>query len=426
MLRPAAFWLAFAIVLAHAACQPAGMTAAVPVDAPSEPPPADFCASAQRGRLLEADPATYRALLARLAPGDTLLLAPGEYPRLRIAGLHGAPRRCITITGPAGPGRATIVGEIGHRTVEIVDASYVVVRNLVLDSRNIPGADGVKAPATARSAPHHIVLDGNLIIGAGATQQTDGISTKITAWNWVIRRNTIVDAGTALYLGDSDGTAPFIAGVIENNLIVNPIGYGMQIKYQLQRPTLPGMPDGPQSTIIRNNLFRKDNRPSPGGDRPNLLVGGFPDSGPGSRDIYEIYANLLVDNPREALFQGSGRISFHDNILVGGEPAAAVFRDHDLPLRLARVFGNTICSPHIGIRFDDPARQGHSVFGNLVYAETPIWGLDDAVSDRQGVMQSGVARDVCGFSGLGEARRARAPALRPIDSDDLDRRAAAR
>jgi hypothetical protein len=376
-MRPlAALWLAAAGGLS--ACHTIGTTVAVPAFEQIETPPANFCAPVERGRLFESGPATYRALLSQLVPGDTLSLVPGEYPRLSITGLHGAPGRCITIAGTARPGRATIVGEPGHRTVEIVDSSYVAVKNLIIDSRNIPGADGIKAPATGHSAPHHIVLDGNLILGAGATQQTDGISTKVTTWNWVIRRNTIVEAGTALYLGDSDGTAPFIARMIEDNLIINPTGYGMQIKYQTQRPALPGMPEGQQMTIIRNNVFKKDDRQSPDGDRPNLLVGGFPDSGPGSHDLYDIYANLLVDNPREALFQGSGRIRFHDNALIGGAPAAALFRDHDLPLRLVEVFDNRICSPHIGIKFESPARQGHSVFGNVIYAEIPIWGPDDA------------------------------------------------
>jgi hypothetical protein len=36
-----------------------------------------------------------------------------------------------------------------------------------------------------------------------------------------------------------------------------------------------------------------------------LLVGGFPEEGAGSNDLYQIYGNLLIDNPREALFQGS-------------------------------------------------------------------------------------------------------------------------
>jgi hypothetical protein len=372
--RPAALWLAAAGCLS--ACEASDPTIALPTSAQIEAPPGDFCAPAGRGRFFEGAPATYRALLSKLMPGDTLLLAPGEYRRLRIEDLHGAPGGCITITGPARPERAVIVGETGYKTVEILDSSYVVLKNLVIDSRNIPGADGVKALASGHSAPHHIVLDGNLIIGAGATQQTDGISTKVTTWNWVIRRNAIIGAGTGLYLGDSDGTAPFIAGVVEDNLIVSPIGYGMQIKYQTQRPTLPGIPVGPQTTIIRNNVFKKDDRVSPDGDRPNLLVGGFPDSGPGSFDLYDIYCNLLIENPREALFQGSGRIRFHDNVLIGGGPAAAVFRDHDLPLRLAEVFGNKIYSPHIGIRFDSPARQGHSIFGNLIYAEIPIRDLE--------------------------------------------------
>jgi hypothetical protein len=342
---------------------------------PRGAPPPEFCAAQEPRRILRADPSNYRRMISGLVPGDTLVLAAGEYPRLAIANLAGAPGRCITITGPAGARPAVIFGEIGNRTVEIIDSSYVVVSNLVIDGRGIPGADGVKALASPHPATHHIVLDGNLIIGAGANQQTDGITTKIPTWNWVIRRNMILSAGTALYLGDSDGTAPFIAGLIENNLVVDPIGYGMQIKYQIARPELPGIPEGAQATIIRYNVFKKSGRPSPDGNRPNLLVGGFPEKGAGSNDLYEIYGNLLVDNPREALFQGSGRIRFHDNVLIGGEPAAVVFRDHDLPLKLAEVFDNKIYSPHTGIEFDSAARQGRSVFGNVIFAETPIAGL---------------------------------------------------
>ena len=341
---------------------------------PGGTPASDFCAAQEPQRILRADPFNYRRMIGGLVPGDTVVLAAGEYPRLTIANLAGAPGRCITITGPAGDRPAVIFGEIGNKTVEIIDSSYIVVSNLVIDGRGLPGADGIKALASPHPATHHVVLDGNLIIGAGANQQTDGITTKIPTWNWIIRRNTILSAGTALYLGDSDGTAPFIAGLIENNLVVDPIGYGMQIKYQIARPTLPGLPDGPQATIIRNNVFKKSGRPSPDGNRPNLLVGGFPEKGAGSNDLYQIYGNLLIDNPREALFQGSGRIIFHDNVLIGGEPAAAVFRDHDLPLKLAEVFDNKIYSPHTGIEFDSPARQGQSVFGNVIFAETPIAG----------------------------------------------------
>jgi len=356
-------------------------TAATPSLEPTRSTTADFCAAKERGRVFRTDPSNYRDLLPRLKPGDTLLLASGRYPRLTIANLAGAPGRCITITGPATERRAVIAGEAGHNTVEIIDSSYVILSSLTVNSLGL-GGDGIKAPRTVHPATHHIVLDGNLIIGAGASQQTDGISTKTPTWNWIIRRNTIVGAGTGLYLGDSDGSSPFVAGIIENNLVRGTLGYCMEIKYQLDRPSLAGMPQTPQSTIIRNNVFIKDDRPSPDGDRPNLLVGGFPDTSPGSQDLYQIYGNLLAYNPREALFQGSGRISFHDNILVGGQIAGAVFRDHDLPLKLAHIFNNTIYAPHIGIELGSPAREGNAVIGNLIFAETPIAGGNVTAEDN--------------------------------------------
>ena len=235
------------------------------------------------------------------------------------------------------------------------------------------------------------MLDGNLILGAGASQQTDGISTKTPTWSWVIRGNTIVGAGTGIYLGDSDGSAPFVAGIIENNLVLDPIGYGMEIKYQRDRPSVAGLPTAPQSTVIRDNVFIKDDRPSPDGDRPNLLVGGFPASGPGSGDLYLIYGNFLFHNPREALFQGSGRISFHDNILVGGQYAAIVFRDHDLPLELAHIYNNTVFTPKIGIKLGSRAREGNLVLGNLVFAATPISGEGVIARDNL-VAMPGAAR----------------------------------
>jgi len=109
---------------------------------------------------------------------------------------------------------------------------------------------------------------------------------------------------------------------------------------------------------------------------------GFPDTGSGSHDLYQIYGNLLLYNPREALFQGSGRISLHDNILVGGQFASAVFRDHDLPLRLAHIFNNTIYSPQIDIKFGSSPHEGYAILGNLIFAETPIIGVDVAAQDN--------------------------------------------
>ena len=134
----------------------------------------------------------------------------------------------------------------------------------------------MKAEGHARFA-HHITLEDLSIRGYGAGQQIVGISTKCPAWDWVIRNNVIVSAGTGIYLGDSDGSAPFVAGLIEGNLIRDTRGYNLQIKHQGARPDVPGMPSGPSVTVIRRNVFSKAQNAAAGElARPNVLVGHFP------------------------------------------------------------------------------------------------------------------------------------------------------
>jgi hypothetical protein len=184
----------------------------------------------------EGSPNDYRQSIKRLRAGDTLLLAAGEYQEgLQVHGLSGAADRPIVISGPAQGASATFVAQAGRNTVSIVDSSFVLIRNLVLEGNNVP-VDGVKAEGHARWA-HHITLENLVIRGHGNNQQIVGISTKCPAWNWVIRDVTIIGAGTGMYLGNSDGSAPFVAGLIERSLIVDSIGYNLQIKHQSRGPT---------------------------------------------------------------------------------------------------------------------------------------------------------------------------------------------
>ncbi len=333
-----------------------------------------FAAFGVRAAVINADPSNYKSLLSTLQPGDTMQLAPGKYKRLFLNGLNGNANAWITITGPMSGDPAVIVGQPRHNTVEIVSCSYLALKYLLVDSKHINGAFGVSAKGGLSNLTHDILLDGNTFMGQGPGQQTVAISTKTPTWGWIIRRNTIIGAGTGLYLGNSDGTDPFVAGLIENNLVMNTVGYNMQIKFQLPRPAVQGMPVGPNSTIIRNNTFVKNDKPSPDGDRPNVLIGGFPDSGPGSDDLYEIYGNLFDHNPREALLQASGRVTIHDNIFVDGEFTALALQNHDLPLKLAHVYNNTVYTSQTGINFGSPALEGDAVVGNLVFAATPIAG----------------------------------------------------
>ena len=334
---------------------------------------AGFGAPAQSGAAtFSADPATYRSVVRDLRPGDRLRLKPGLYRRgLPLIDLHGAPGQPIEISGPH-DGSAVFLGRANHNTVELRRASHLVLRNLTLDGRNTPFIDAVKA----QDVTHHITLEDLEIRNHAAHQQNVAISTKAPAWDWVIRNNRIRNVGTGLYLGDSDGSAPFVRGLIEHNLIAGTIGYGLQIKHQRPRPAIAGMPQGTSSTIIRHNVISKADQPQHGfqGPRPNLLVGHLPPSGPGMEDLYEIYGNLLYQNRTgEVLFQGEGNIAFHHNLLVNNLGDGILIRPHnDRPRRIA-VFHNTVVARSLGIavRGADPAFE-QWVVGNAVFADRPI------------------------------------------------------
>lgn len=323
---------------------------------------------------VQADPSDYQEKLGMLQPGDTLVLAPGEYPRLTLNGLHGTPDAWIRITGPESGDPAIITSDSCCNTVQLYDSSYLEIANLVIDAQGL-FVDGINAKD---SISHDILIENNILQGfPEGEQQIVGISTKSPAWNWTIRGNTIIEAGTGLYLGNSDGGMPFINGVIEYNLVITPVGYCMQVKHQNDYTPFEGMPEGPNTTIIRHNVFIKDDRPSPSGDRPNLLVGGFPDSGAGAMDTYQIYGNVLLDNPREALLQATGRVSVHDNIFVGASPSfpAIAFTTHEgKAVKLAHVYNNTIFTGGTGISISSAATEDDAVVGNLVFAATPISG----------------------------------------------------
>ena len=321
-------------------------------------------------------PSNYRELLPRLGPGDVLELAAGDYLGLPVHNLHGAAGTPITITGPVSGAPAVILGHSTANTISILDSSHVVIQHLTLDIQG-HAVDGVKAEGHARFA-HDITLFGLKMSNFGRNQQVVGISTKCPAWDWTIKNNEIRGAGTGLYLGNSDGTGPFIRGTIEHNLVVDPIGYGMEIKHQVPRPSLSGMPTGQSVTFIRHNVFTKAAGASTGGNaRPNLLVGAFPASGPGASDRYEIYGNLLYENASrtEGLFQGEGNLAFHDNLLVNTFGSGVLIRRHNGEPREISVYNNTIVVAGTGIAMNNlAAGYNQYVVGNAIFAGTPLSG----------------------------------------------------
>lgn len=342
--------------------------------------------TAAAARIITATPENYRARLAALKPGDTLQLAPGAYRRgLPVHRLVGTAQAPIVIRGPEQGPAAVFIARKGANTVSLIEAAHVHIRDLTLDGQGIP----VHAVVAERRGAwaHHITLENLEIINHGASQGFVGIATRCPAWNWTIRGNRIHGAGTGMYLGNSDGSAPFYAGVIEYNVVTDPLGYGIQIKHQHARPELPLAPPGPHRTIVRHNVLSKANGGSAGPlARPNLLVGHWPLSGEGSEDEYLIYGNFLHENPHEALFQGEGNLAFYNNVLINRGGNGVHIQPHNDVPRSVRILYNTIVTRGEGIvvRTND-ASYGYLqlIAGNVLYARAPpIGGVQHANASK--------------------------------------------
>jgi hypothetical protein len=331
--------------------------------------------------IIDANPGNYRSLLdPGLAPGTLLRLAAGIYPDgLPFNGHHGAENDCIIVEGPdVWPPTARFTVRTCCNTVSIQDSSYLVIRNLEIDGTgDTVSADGVKAE-TGGNLAHHITLENLFIHHHDLSQQTVCISTKIPAWNWVIRNNVLDTCGTGAYLGNSDGEQELVNSLIEHNLFVNSVGYNMQVKHQNGRNTGIGMPASGR-TIIRHNVFSKGTNSSGGADaRPNLLLGHWPLTGAGSDDDYLVYGNLFYGNPtgNEPLFQGEGNVIFYDNLLVNTAGAAVRLQAHEDQPRRVRVFQNTVVADDVGISVTnaDDTNYEQWIIGNAVFANSPILG----------------------------------------------------
>lgn len=324
-----------------------------------------------------ADPRNYAAAVKKLAPGDTLFLAPGIYgDGLDIHGLRGYRSQPIQIRAADPNRRPHFYGREDRNTVSIRDSEYVHIEGLMLDGRGFD-TDGIKAEGDAKFA-HNITLENLLIVNHGATQQTVGISTKCPAWGWIVRGNQIFRAGTGMYFGDSDGSAPFVAGVIENNVVRDTIGYNLQIKHQKVRPTDVGLPAIKMVSVIRRNVFSKAEFASTGEDaRPNVLVGKPPATGPGSEDVVLIYGNFFLRNSVEALFQGEGNLAIYNNVFWNLEGSGIHIQPHKGTPDTVDVFNNTVLAKENGIKLiGGNAQETQRIFGNAVFAGVPITGGD--------------------------------------------------
>jgi hypothetical protein len=328
--------------------------------------------------VINADPSNYLAKIPQLRPGDTLLLAAGNYgvdalgndtasvPGLPLFNINGTAAAPITISGPASGPLPLLLGRSTHNTIRLANASHIVIRRIEIDGRDRGGA-GV----ATQGPSNDITIEDCHFHGFGLDNQIVAISTTGQAtWNWIVRRNLIVGAGTGMYFGNSNGDSPFVNGLIEHNVVRDCIGYCMQVKHQLAWVSVPpGMPTGKTTTIIRHNVFAKSVNSATGAlARPNVLVGDSPPSGPGSGNGFAIYGNFFHQNPTESLFQGEGNIALYANLMVTTGTAVRV-QTHNGAVRDVRIYHNTVVASATGISVSGGiAGTTQRVLANAVFA----------------------------------------------------------
>lgn len=333
------------------------------------------------GRTLEAGPDDYRAVLDTLDPGDTLRLRPGTYERGLPMRRSGAEGRCIVVEALDPSQRPVFTGSNSFNIIAVHGASWIKVRGMEVDVGGLDGF-GVASQGGTSQPTDHVVIEDNYLHGFGTDQQIVGISTKSPATDWVIRGNRIVGPGTGLYLGNSDGTQPFVRGLIEFNTVIDSVGYCMQIKHQTSRGD--AQPERAE-TIIRYNVFAKTNGMTPGSSaRPNLLLGHFPTEGRGADDLYVLYGNVLYDNSTENLLQAEGNLLIVNNVFVNPSGGAITIRPHNAVPRQVDIAFNTIVATGRGLHITG----GNTAFtqrsrNNLVFA-SPALAASDSEGDVTG------------------------------------------
>ena len=318
----------------------------------------------------------YRDYLRRLQPGDRLLLEAGDYLHgLPLHNLSGRADRPIVIEAAAPEAPPRFIARPHANTVSLVDVRHLALRHLELDGRNFP-VDAVKAEGHSRYADF-ITLEHLYIHDHAASQQNVGISTKCPAFGWVVRNNRIERVGTGMYFGDSDGSDPFVDGVIEANRITHTLGYNLQVKHQKTRSEEYA---DRHDTVIRYNVFSKqDALPGPQA-RPNVLLGHVPLTGAGSGDRYLVYGNLFLHNPSEVLLQAEGRAAVYDNVFINGSGDAIHIQPHNDVPRDMVIFSNTVVASGTGIqvRGAEGAPYRQRVVANVVAAGIPLRGGEAA------------------------------------------------
>ena len=132
-----------------------------------------FCTAAKAARITVANSPQLRTAIRNLQPGDTLLIAPGDYAGgISLADTSGTENAPITIRG-ADPNNPPLFSG-GGQAFHLADCSHITLANLKVkgfpsNGINIDDAGSFETPA------HHIILENITILETGPKGNHDAL-----------------------------------------------------------------------------------------------------------------------------------------------------------------------------------------------------------------------------------------------------------
>jgi parallel beta helix pectate lyase-like protein len=239
-----------------------------------------------------------------LAPGEDLVLRPGDYQGPCTLVIGGLPRSPVIIRAADLQQRPRLIYR--GRDVNVLDikGNHITVRGLTIGP-SAQDVDGIRVFSTTDVVIEDCEFDG---IGGVAVAATHNSVAGL-----VVRRNVITNSeSTAMYFGCHDGFTCSVSGlVVERNFIRNvraahpEIGYGIQVKLN-------------SAAVVRDNVIIHTKG-------PGIMVYG-------SRDLYSrsvVDRNLVMGSQTSSgIVVGGGPTAVRNNILLLNHDAGIALEDY--------------------------------------------------------------------------------------------------
>lgn len=299
--------------------------------------------SSLRAATYEARPGDdLRTLLAKLVPGDTLLLRGGHYllESLRLD-QQGSPDRYIVIAAAPNETPVLTATSLQHNLISIRSAAYLSIEGLTIDGTPL-NVDAIKFEHGYAS--HHVIIQNCEIRNyQGVAINSKGEDHHITVRRCHIHHSS-AGVGEAFYIGKQDASVTPHHWLIENNLIHDTAGQqgdGIELKY------------GVHSSVVRDNVVFNTQYPA-------ILCYGVKGAN-ATRELSNVIEGNVVFETKEGI--GAYADAVVRNNIVFDCKFGYQARPHRKPTQNLEVYNNTFYNCEV-LSFNGWREEQHCLFVN--------------------------------------------------------------